>query len=181
MVSVELVDQFWCIPEILCRFPARPYITVTRPLYKIMEFPVASLNVENPVNFPFVIVVDDHRLRFQRRLAGSRRCIAVEQRDVQKVVLPDRIPEVQFVSIVSHDLNLPCTVLSGCNPTALAVLSSGSAALKARPYLKPRKQPRCHHHISSDWLEPPGSSKEGFGESPPSQLRKCLLGFPNSG
>jgi hypothetical protein len=94
MLSVKLVGQFLRIPDILPRFQASPYITVTRPLYKIMELPVASLRVENPVNFPFVRVVDDHRLWFRWELAGGRRCIAVEQRDVKNVVLPDRIREV---------------------------------------------------------------------------------------
>jgi hypothetical protein len=94
MLSVKLVDQFLRIPEILCRFPASPYVTVTGPLYEIMELPVASLRVEDPVNFPFVRVVDDCRLRFRTRLGGGRRCIPVEQRDVKNVVFPDRIREV---------------------------------------------------------------------------------------
>jgi hypothetical protein len=59
-----------------------------------MELPVASLRVEDPVNFPFVRVVDDCRLRFRWRLAGGRRCIAVEQRDMKNFVFPDRIREV---------------------------------------------------------------------------------------
>jgi hypothetical protein len=94
MLSVKLVNQFLRIPEILCRFPASPYVTVTCPVYKIMELPVASLRVKNPVNFPFVQVVNDRRLRFRWRLAGGRRCIAVEQRDVKNVVFPDCIREV---------------------------------------------------------------------------------------
>jgi len=64
MFSVKLVDQFLRIPEILRRLPASPYVTVTRPLYEIMELPVASFRVEDPVNFPFVRVVDHRRLRF---------------------------------------------------------------------------------------------------------------------
>jgi hypothetical protein len=94
MLSVELLDQLLRIPEILRRLPASPYVTVTRPLYEIMELPVASLRVEDSVDFPFVRVVDDRRLRFRWRLAGGRRCIAVEQRDVENVVLPDRIRKV---------------------------------------------------------------------------------------
>jgi hypothetical protein len=94
MLSVKLVDQFLRIPEILRRIPASPYVTVTRPMYEIMELPVASLRVEDPVNFAFVRVVDDHGLRFRWRLAGGGRCIAVEQRDVKNVVFPDRIREV---------------------------------------------------------------------------------------
>jgi len=34
---------------------------------------------------------------------------------------------------------IPCMVLCVCNPTSFSVLSSGRAALKARPYLEPRK------------------------------------------
>jgi len=94
MLSVKLINQFLRIPEILRRFPASPYVTVTRPLYKIMELPVAPLRVEDPVDFPFVRVIDDPRLRFRWRLAGGRRCIGVEQRDVENVVLPDRIRKV---------------------------------------------------------------------------------------
>ena len=94
MLSVKLINQFLRIPEILRRFPASPYVTVTRPLYEIMELPVAPLRVEDPVNFPLVRVVDKHRLLFGWRLAGGRRCIAVEQRDVENVVLPDRIRKV---------------------------------------------------------------------------------------
>jgi len=94
MLSVKLINQFLCIPVILRRFPASPYVTVTRPLYEITELPVASFRVEDPVNFPFVRVVDHRRLRFRRWLAGVRRCIAVEQRNVENVVLPDRIRKV---------------------------------------------------------------------------------------
>jgi hypothetical protein len=88
MLSVTLSNQFLRIPEILRRFPASPYVTVTRPVYEIMELPVAPLRVEDPVDFPFVRVID------YRRLAGSRRCITVEQRDVENIVLPDRIRKV---------------------------------------------------------------------------------------
>ena len=91
MLLVELIKQFLRIPEILRRFPASPYVTVTRPLYEMMELPVASFRVEDTVTFPFVRVVDHHRLWLRWRLAGGRRCIAVEQRDVENVVLPDRI------------------------------------------------------------------------------------------
>jgi len=94
MLSVKLINQFLRIPEILRRFPASPYVTVTRPLYEIVELPVAPFGVEDPVNFPFIRVVDHRRLRFRWRLAGGRRCIAVEQRDVENVVLPDRIRKV---------------------------------------------------------------------------------------
>jgi hypothetical protein len=90
MLSVKLVKQFLRIPEILRRFPASPYVTVTCPLYEVMERPVPSFRVEDSVDFPFVRVVDEHRLPFGWRLAGGRRCIAVEQRDVENVELPDR-------------------------------------------------------------------------------------------
>jgi hypothetical protein len=56
-----------------------------------MKLLVESLRVEDSVDFPFVRVIDDRRLRFRWRVAGSRRCIAAEQRDVENVVLPDRI------------------------------------------------------------------------------------------
>jgi len=94
MFSVKLVYQLLPIPEILRRFLASPYVTVTRRLYEIMELPVASLRVEDPVDFPFVRVVDDRRLRFRWQLAGDRRCIVVEQRDVENIVLPDHIRKV---------------------------------------------------------------------------------------
>jgi hypothetical protein len=94
MLSVKLIKQFLRIPESLRRFPASLYLTVTRPFYEIMELPVAPLRVEDPVDFQFVRVVDDRRLRFRWRLAGGRRCIAVEQRDGENVVLPDRIRKV---------------------------------------------------------------------------------------
>jgi hypothetical protein len=64
MPSVKLINQFLCIPEILHWYPASPYVPVTRPLYKIMEYPVESLRVEDLVNFPFVRVVDDRRVLF---------------------------------------------------------------------------------------------------------------------
>jgi hypothetical protein len=94
MLSVKLINQFLRIPEILRRFPASPYVTVTRQLYEIMEIPVAPLVVEDPVDLPFVRVVVEHRLRFRWRLGGGMRCIAVEQRDVENVVLLDRIRKV---------------------------------------------------------------------------------------
>jgi hypothetical protein len=55
-----------------------------------MELPVVSLRVDDPVDFPLVRVVDNLQLRFRWRLPGGRRCIAVEQGDVENVVLPDR-------------------------------------------------------------------------------------------
>jgi len=94
MLSVKLIIQFLRFPEILCRFPASPYVTVTRPLYEIIELPVVPLRVEDPVDFPFVRVIDNGRLWFRWRLAGSRRCIVVEQRDVKDVVLPDCLRKV---------------------------------------------------------------------------------------
>ena len=94
MLSVKLVHQILRIVGILHRFPASPYVTVTRPWDELMERPVVSLRVEDPVNFPFVRVVDDRRLRFGWRLPGGRRCIAVKQRDVENVVFPDHIREV---------------------------------------------------------------------------------------
>jgi hypothetical protein len=94
MLSVELINQLLRIPEILRRLPASPYVAVTRPLYEIMELPVASLRVEDSVNLPFGTIVDDHRLRVRWWLAGGRSCIAVEKRDVGNVVFPDRIREV---------------------------------------------------------------------------------------
>ena len=94
MLSVKLINRFLHIPEILRSFPASPYVTVTRPLYEMMELLVASLRVNDAVNFPFFRVVDNCRLRFRSPLAGSRRCIAVKSRDVENVVLPDRIWKV---------------------------------------------------------------------------------------
>jgi hypothetical protein len=54
MLSVKPVDQILRIPVMLRRFPASPYITITCPLYEIIELLVALLSVEDPVNFPFV-------------------------------------------------------------------------------------------------------------------------------
>jgi len=53
MLLVKLIDQFLHIPDILRRFLASPYITVTHLLYQIMQLPVVSLGVEDPVDFPF--------------------------------------------------------------------------------------------------------------------------------
>jgi hypothetical protein len=68
MLSVVLINQSLRIPEILCRFPASPYVTVTRPMYMIMELAVASPRGEDLVDFPFVRVVDDLMLRSRWRL-----------------------------------------------------------------------------------------------------------------
>lgn len=62
MLSVELIDQFPRIPEIFRRFPAHVHVAVTRPWYEIMEFPIASLKIEDPVDFPLVRVIDDRSL-----------------------------------------------------------------------------------------------------------------------
>jgi hypothetical protein len=59
-----------------------------------MEILVASLKFENPVNFPFVGVIDHRRLLLRWPLAGGTTCIAVEQTEVEKVVLPDCIWKV---------------------------------------------------------------------------------------
>jgi hypothetical protein len=94
MLSVKLINQFLRIPKILRRFPASPYVTVTHALYEIMELPVGPLRVKDPVDFPFVRVMDYRRLRFSWQLGGGRRCITVEQRDVENIVLPDCIRKV---------------------------------------------------------------------------------------
>jgi len=104
MLSVKPVDQFQHIPEILSSFPASPYVTVTRPLYEILELPVESFKAENPVEFPCFRVVDTCRLWFRWRLAGGSRCIAVEERDLGNVVLPDRIGKVFFGRVVIDGL-----------------------------------------------------------------------------
>jgi hypothetical protein len=59
VLSVELINQLLRIPEILRRLPASAQVHVTPPLYQIMELPVASLRVEDLVDFPFVRVIDD--------------------------------------------------------------------------------------------------------------------------
>jgi hypothetical protein len=59
-----------------------------------MRLPVVSFRVKDSVDFPFVRVVDDSQMRFTRRLDVGRRCIAVKQRDVENVVLPDRVWKV---------------------------------------------------------------------------------------
>jgi len=94
MLSVKLINQLLRIPEILRRFPASPYVAVTRPLNQIMELLVVSFRVEDTVNFPFIGVGDHCRLRFLWRLAGVRSCIAVEPRDMENFVLRDRIRKV---------------------------------------------------------------------------------------
>jgi hypothetical protein len=91
---VKLVDLFLHIPKSLRKIPAGPYLTLTRPLYKIMELPVASLRVKDPVDFPILSVVDDRRLLVRSQLASGRRCLGVEQRDVEHVVLPDCIRKI---------------------------------------------------------------------------------------
>jgi hypothetical protein len=78
MVSVKLVNQILRIPVMLRRFPASPYITITCPLYEMIELPVALLSVEGPVNFALVRVVNDHRGWFRWQLARGRRFIVVE-------------------------------------------------------------------------------------------------------
>jgi hypothetical protein len=65
MTLVELINQFLCNPEILRMFPANGYITVNGLLYQIMEHPLASLRVEDLVDFPFVRVDDNRSLLFR--------------------------------------------------------------------------------------------------------------------
>jgi hypothetical protein len=94
MLSVKFINQFLRIPEILPKFLASPYVTVARQLYEIMELPVPPRRVEDPVDFLFVRVIVYRRLWFKWRLAGGRRCIMVEQRDVEDVVFPDRTRKI---------------------------------------------------------------------------------------
>jgi hypothetical protein len=78
MLWVKLVDQFPRIPGILYRFSASLCLGVTRPQYDVMELPVASLKVEDSVDFAFITVVDDRQVRLKWRLAGGRTYIVVE-------------------------------------------------------------------------------------------------------
>jgi hypothetical protein len=91
MHLVKRVDELLRNPEIFRRFTASPYVYVTRPLYEIMEIPATLLGVEDRVDFPFVRVVHNCRLRFRWRFGGGRRCIAVDLRQVGNIVLPDCI------------------------------------------------------------------------------------------
>jgi len=104
MPLVKLINQFLHIPEIPHRFPARQYLSVTQPVYEIFEIPVETCRVEHPVDVLFVRAVDHHWMRCRWRLASGRRRIVAKQRDVEKVVLPDRILKVYFVSIVIDNL-----------------------------------------------------------------------------
>jgi hypothetical protein len=79
MFSVNLDYQFLHIYNVVRRFPASPYVSVTRKLYEILELPVPSTRVEHPVHFPFVGVIVARPLRFRCLLAGGRRCLVVEQ------------------------------------------------------------------------------------------------------
>jgi len=79
MRSVKLIDQLLGIGHILRWFPTCPYVTGTCPLCELMEFLVASLSVGDPVNFPFVSVIQYRQVRFSWRLAGGRRYKAVMQ------------------------------------------------------------------------------------------------------
>jgi len=108
MLRVKLINRFLYIPVILRRLgPASPYVTVARQLYKIMKHRIESHRVEVPINFSFFRVINDRRLHFCWLLASSRRCIADEERDMEIVVLPDRIWNVQFVSIHIGDIPYP--------------------------------------------------------------------------
>lgn len=70
-----------------------------------MELPVASLSVADPFHFEFVRVVDSGRLSFSWRLVGGWRFIAVEQQNLEHIVLPDHIHKVYIVSILIDDLS----------------------------------------------------------------------------
>jgi len=101
---MRLIDQFLGAFEILHLFPPGPYVTVSRPLYKIMALPVASLRVNDPVDFSVVQLIENHQLRFRWWLAVGTRCIAVKQRDIEDVVLPDHMWNDPFITILIDEL-----------------------------------------------------------------------------
>jgi hypothetical protein len=94
MLLVKLINQFLHMAEVLLRFPASPYVSITHPFHVIMELQVPPHSVEDPVACPVVTVIDYRRLRFRWRLPGGRRCRVVAQQDVEDVVLPDGIQKV---------------------------------------------------------------------------------------
>jgi len=104
MLMVKIVNQFLHIPEMLRRLPVSLYVTVTRPLYEILELLAASCRVEDLVNLLFIRVIQNCQLVFGWRLACCRRWIEVEQRDEANVLLPDRIWKVYIVMILIDDL-----------------------------------------------------------------------------
>ena len=66
---MEFVHQLLSIPADFWWLPTRTDISVSGPLNEIMKLPITPFGVEDAINFPFVQVVDDHRVRFVRRLA----------------------------------------------------------------------------------------------------------------
>jgi len=89
MLTVKLVVQFQRIPEILSRFPPSHCLTVTCPLYEMKKLPVVSLTVDHLIHIIFVTVVHDLLLRFSWWLTGSKRCVTVEQSNMETVVHSD--------------------------------------------------------------------------------------------
>jgi hypothetical protein len=89
MLPMKLFNQLLRVFEVFSWFPAGTDVTVAGTLYKEVQFPVVSLRIMNLIDFPFVKVVNDRRLWFRWWLADCKRCIAVEQRDMKDVVLPD--------------------------------------------------------------------------------------------
>jgi len=115
MFSLRLVGQFLCIPEIPWKLLANLDVTETQPLYEIQGLPVALRKVEHSVDFPIVSVVNNPRLWFALWLASCIRCVMGEQRDMEVIVLPNRMQKVHFVSMLRNDLtyhlqSCPCVI-----------------------------------------------------------------------
>jgi hypothetical protein len=60
--------------------------------------------VEESVDFLIVSVVKYHRLQFAWLLGIGIRCVLLKQRDVENIVLLDRMQKVYFGSCVTNDL-----------------------------------------------------------------------------
>jgi hypothetical protein len=86
------------------RFPACLYITVTQLLFQILEPPVVSVGVNDPVNIRCVTVIYDNWLQFGFWIAGSMTRRAEEKTDIENDVLPYPIQTVQLVSILIGDI-----------------------------------------------------------------------------
>jgi len=86
-LSVKLVNQIPGDLQMLCWFPAHPYLVVTGPLDDIVQLLIGLCRVEYAVNFTFLYFLHYCRGWLSRWLTADWHCITIQKWVLENVVV----------------------------------------------------------------------------------------------
>ena len=93
MREVERFEEFGAVREVRSWFP-RGFVGIVLkafPFYEVMEFTSAKAGIKDLMNFPFLVILDDHRFGRWKRVARVWASCRFKERNVEDGVnLPVR-------------------------------------------------------------------------------------------